>query len=76
MERIVRAIVDEMFLRSEVGIGSRSQLKLKHCEIREDISFRQAGANVWKSGDRCWRKMNRSGKNGGKKVDLEIGNFV
>ena len=25
MERIVRAIVDEMFLRSDVGIGSRSQ---------------------------------------------------
>ena len=50
MERRVGAIVDEMFLRSEVGIGLRSQQQLEHCEIRVDISIREADAKVEKYG--------------------------
>ena len=52
MERIVGATADEMFLRSVVGIESRSQYELEHCELRVDISFigRCKSGEIWRDG--------------------------
>ena len=50
MGRIVGAIVDELFLRNEVGIGSRSQLEFEQCVIKANISLGETGAMVEKSG--------------------------
>ena len=55
MERIVEAIVDAMFLRIEVGIGS----SLQHCEIRVKISF-LTGAKVENVEGEILEKINQS----------------
>ena len=42
-ERIVGAIAGEMSFSRDVGIGSRSQNELEHCEMRVVISSKVAG---------------------------------